>query len=310
MSTTAGAIAAADFLEDLAERTAARLELADAWRRRLDDTEMALSIAGAAVGLLTGLLIGPASTARAGDPDFLTLSVGGFDVNDNETSAEFRIEYRSSRKYLFLKPMIGLLGNSEGGIYGYGGVNLDIYFGRRWVVMPNFAIGGYRRGGSKDLGSVIEFRSGLEIAYRFDDHSRLGFADVMPDERKESAVAFLKAAVAWYARLGVTVERVMTDNGSCYRSRAFDKACRALRLRHIFTRPYTPRTNGKAERFIQSSLREWAYARAYENSDQRTGELQHWMHHYNWHRPHAGIKGKIPISRLGLDVNNLLRLHI
>ncbi len=143
-----------------------------------------------------------------------------------------------------------------------------------------------------------------------DDHSRLGFADVMPDERKESAAAFLKAAVAWYARLGVTVERVMTDNGSCYRSKAFNKACRALRLRHIFTRPYTPRTNGKAERFIQSSLREWAYARAYQNSDQRTGELQHWMHHYNWHRPHAGIKGKIPISRLGLDVNNLLRLHI
>ncbi len=142
-----------------------------------------------------------------------------------------------------------------------------------------------------------------------DDHSRLGFADVMPDERKESAVAFLRAALAWFARLGVTVERVMTDNGSCYRSKAFNKACQALGLRHIFTRPYTPRTNGKAERFIQSSLREWAYARAYENSDQRTDELQNWMHHYNWHRPHAGIKGKIPISRLGLGVNNLLRLH-
>jgi transposase InsO family protein len=142
-----------------------------------------------------------------------------------------------------------------------------------------------------------------------DDHSRLGFADVMADERKESAVAFLKAAVAWYARLGVTVERVMTDNGSCYRSKAFNKACRALGLRHIFTKPYTPRTNGKAERFIQSSLREWAYARAYENSDQRTDELQRWMHHYNWHRPHAGIKGKIPVSRLGLHMNNLLRLH-
>ena len=123
-----------------------------------------------------GLLIGLTSTARAGDPDFLTLSAGGFDVNDNETSAEFRIEYRMSRKYLFLKPMIGLLGNSGGGVYGYGGVNLDIYFGRRWVVMPNFAIGGYRRGSSKDLGSVMEFRSGFEIAYRFDDHSRLGFA--------------------------------------------------------------------------------------------------------------------------------------
>ena len=129
-------------------------------------------IAGAAIGLLIGLT----SAARAGDPDFLTLSAGGFDVNDNETSAEFRIEYRSNRKYLFLKPMIGLLGNREGGIYGYGGVNLDIYFGKRWVVMPSFAIGGYRRGSAKDLGSVIEFRSGLEIAYRFDDRSRLGVA--------------------------------------------------------------------------------------------------------------------------------------
>ena len=115
-------------------------------------------------------------------------------------------------------------------------------------------------------------------------------------KRHHQPVAFLEAAVAWYARLGVTVERVMTDNGSCYRSKTFNKACRASRLRHIFTRPYTPRTNGKAERFIQSSLREWAYARAYQNSDQRTGELQHWMHHYNWHRPHAGIKGKVPIA--------------
>ncbi len=128
------------------------------------------------VAAAMGLVIGPTSTAWAGDPDFLTLSAGGFDVNDNETSAEFRIEYRSSRKYLFLKPMIGLLGNSDGGVYGYGGVNLDLFLGKRWVVMPNFAIGGYRRGGSKDLGSVIEFRSGLEIAYRFDDHSRLGIA--------------------------------------------------------------------------------------------------------------------------------------
>ncbi len=127
-----------------------------------------------------GLLIGPASiatsTAWAGDPDFLTISLGGFDVNDNETSAEFLIEYRMSRKYLFLKPMVGLMGNSEGGIYGYGGINLDIFFSKRWVVMPSFAIGGYRRGGSKDLRSIIEFRSGLEFAYRFDDRSRLGVA--------------------------------------------------------------------------------------------------------------------------------------
>jgi transposase InsO family protein len=165
-------------------------------------------------------------------------------------------------------------------------------------------ITGDRTGQSNSRGIGWEF-----VHVCVDDHSRLGFADVMPDERKESAVTFLKAAVAWYARLGVTIERVMTDNGSCYRSKAFNKACSALSLRHIFTKPYTPRTNGKAERFIQSSLREWAYARAYANSDQRTDELQRWIHHYNWHRPHAGIKGKTPVSRIGLDVNNVMRLH-
>ncbi len=133
-------------------------------------------IAGAAMGLLIGLGSAAISTAWAGNADFLTISLGGFDVNDNETSAEFRIEYRSMQQFLFLKPMIGLMGNSQGGVYGYGGVNFDIFIARRWVVMPNFAIGGYRRGSSKDLGSVIEFRSGLEIAYRFADRSRLGVA--------------------------------------------------------------------------------------------------------------------------------------
>jgi hypothetical protein len=129
-----------------------------------------------AAALLVGLLTGPTSPALAQDPDFLTIGIGGFDVNDNETAAEFRIEYRSGRAFFFLKPMIGLLGNSKGGIYGYGGVNLDIYLGTRWVVMPSFAIGGYRRGSAKDLGSVIELRSGIEIAYRFANRARLGVA--------------------------------------------------------------------------------------------------------------------------------------
>ncbi len=142
-----------------------------------------------------------------------------------------------------------------------------------------------------------------------DDHTRLGFSQVLASERKEDAVAFLKAAVAWLRKLDIRVERVMTDNGSCYRSKAFAKTCAALGLRHIRTKPYTPKTNGKAERFIQSSLREWAYGRAYQTSEQRKGELQNWLHHYNWHRPHAGINRKPPISRSGLDVNNLLRLH-
>jgi transposase InsO family protein len=142
-----------------------------------------------------------------------------------------------------------------------------------------------------------------------DDASRVAFAQVLPDERKESAVAFLQAALAYYASLGVSVLRVMTDNGSCYRSRAFAKTCRSLKLRHLRTRPYTPRTNGKAERFIQSALRESAYARPYPTSDQRAAALPPWLHRYNWHRPHGGIRSQTPISRLGLSEDNLLRLH-
>lgn len=143
-----------------------------------------------------------------------------------------------------------------------------------------------------------------------DDASRVAFSRILPDERKESAVAFLKAAVAYYASLGVVVQRVMTDNGACYKSHAFRKACRDLGLRHIRTRPYTPKTNGKAERFIQTALREWAYAQAYPNSDRRAAELPIWLHRYNWHRPHSAIKSKPPISRLDLTEDNLLRLHI
>jgi transposase InsO family protein len=142
-----------------------------------------------------------------------------------------------------------------------------------------------------------------------DDASRVAFVQVMPNQRKESAVAFLEAAVAYYASLGVTIERVMTDNGSCYRSKTFRAACNRLGLRQIFTKPYTPKTNGKAERFIQTALREWAYARAYHNSDQRSAELPNWLHRYNWHRPHAGLKSKIPISRIRLAEDNLLRFH-
>jgi transposase InsO family protein len=142
-----------------------------------------------------------------------------------------------------------------------------------------------------------------------DDHSRVAFAQIMPDERKESAIAFLKAAIAYYQRLGVTVQRVMTDNGSCYISKAFRKACKRLGLKHIYTRPYTPKTNGKAERFIQTALREWAYAHAYLTSDHRADQLPVFLHRYNWHRPHGSLLSRTPISRLALAGNNLLRLH-
>jgi transposase InsO family protein len=165
-------------------------------------------------------------------------------------------------------------------------------------------ITGDRTGQSSRRGVGWEF-----VHVCVDDASRIAFTQIKPDERKRSAVAFLKAAVAYYASLGVTVERVMTDNGSCYKSFAFRNACRRLGLKHIRTKPYTPKTNGKAERFVQTCLREWAYARAYLNSKQRAQELPFFLHRYNWHRPHASISGKPPISRLGLAEDNLLRLH-
>jgi len=165
-------------------------------------------------------------------------------------------------------------------------------------------ITGDRTGQSNSRGIGWEF-----VHVAIDDASRIAFARVMPDERKESAVAFLMEALAYYKSLGISVDRVMTDNGSCYRSRAFAKACRQHNLRHIRTRPYTPKTNGKAERFIQSALREWAYAKAYPSSQHRAQELPIWLHRYNWHRPHGGIKSQTPISRIGLGVDNLLRLH-
>jgi len=143
-----------------------------------------------------------------------------------------------------------------------------------------------------------------------DDASRIAISRIFPDEKATSAVAFLHAAIAYYASLGIAVARVMTDNGACYRSDAFRLACKALGLKHIRTRPYTPRTNGKAERFIQTSLREWAYAKAYPTSDDRAAELPAWLHQYNWHRPHGSLQYQPPINRLGLTENNLLRLHI
>jgi transposase InsO family protein len=166
-------------------------------------------------------------------------------------------------------------------------------------------ITGDRTGQSNSRGVGWEF-----VHVCIDDHSRVAFSQIKPDEKADSAVPFLKAAVAYYKSLGVTVTRVMTDNGSCYKAFAFRDACRDLGLKHIRTKPYTPKTNGKAERFIQTALREWAYALAYPTSDHRADQLPAWLHRYNWHRPHGGIKSQTPISRLGLAGNNLLRLHI
>jgi transposase InsO family protein len=142
-----------------------------------------------------------------------------------------------------------------------------------------------------------------------DDHARIGFTQMHGDEGKESAMAFLRASVGYFAGLGVTIRRVLTDNGPAFRSKQFAAACGKLKLKHSFTRPYRPQTNGKAERFIQSALREWAYGIAYNRSAERTAMLKRWTHHYNWHRPHQGIGGIAPMTRLNRSRNNLLTLH-
>ena len=151
---------------------------------------------------------------------------------------------------------------------------------------------------------------GWEFVYvAVDDHSRIAFTDVLPDERSTSAVKFLQAAVAHFAKLGVTIQRVITDNGPAFHSAAFGEACLELGVAQKFTRAYRPQTNGKAERFIQSALREWAYGRAYATSDERRAALPCWTHFYNWHREHHGIGCHPPMTRLSASRKNLLTLH-
>jgi transposase InsO family protein len=131
-----------------------------------------------------------------------------------------------------------------------------------------------------------------------DDFSRLAYVEVLGDEKGVTTAAFLRRAAAWLKAQGVTVERVMTDNGSGYVSKDFAAAIAEIRARHIRTRPYTPRTNGKAERFIQTMLREWAYGRPFASSYRRRAALPAWLRRYNEKRPHAGIGGASPITRL------------
>jgi transposase InsO family protein len=155
--------------------------------------------------------------------------------------------------------------------------------------------------------------AGWEFLYvAVDDHSRMAYVAMMPDEKAVSASLFLSQAEGYFARHNIRLKRVMTDNGPCFVSDRFKAQCKTLELKHIRTRIYTPRTNGKAERFIQTASREWAYARLYQNSNERNEHLQPWIHQYNWHRPHASLNQMPPISRLGLgiDVNNLLRHDI
>ncbi len=142
-----------------------------------------------------------------------------------------------------------------------------------------------------------------------DDYSRVTYAEVLRDERATTSVPFLRRAVAYFARFGVRVERVMTDNGSAYRSRRHAQQCARLKLKHLRTRPYRPCTNGKVERMIQTLLREWAYALPYPSSHQRIRALRPWLAYYNRQRPHASLAHRPPFTRLPSPMNNVVRLH-
>jgi transposase InsO family protein len=170
------------------------------------------------------------------------------------------------------------------------------------IVLPGHRVhGDYTR---KTTGAGYEY---LHIA--IDDHSRISFAAILPDQNHQSSMLFFLMTRAFYSRFGFSIKRVLTDNGPCYRDHRFRTLLYQQRVKHRFTRPYTPRTNGKAERFIQTTLREWAYARTYQNSDERTAQLDPWLHDYNFHRQHASLNHNTPASRAGLNRNNLLSLH-
>jgi transposase InsO family protein len=174
-------------------------------------------------------------------------------------------------------------------------------------------LGRFKRPGHRVTGTRVDCRNdgaGWEYVHiAIDDHSRIAFGSIHPDEKGKSACQALLKAVRFYRGLGIRFRRLLTDNGAAYKSGRFKRLCRRLGLVHKHTRPYTPRTNGKAERFIQTALREWAYARSYASSEQRARHLMPWLHQYNWHRPHASLDYQPPISRSGLSVNNLLVSH-
>jgi transposase InsO family protein len=170
------------------------------------------------------------------------------------------------------------------------------------IVKPSHRVTGDRR--DETRGAGYEY-----VHVAIDDCTRLAFAQILPDETHHSVRCFLYKALHHFASMGIRVRRIMTDNGSAYRSKYIASDLAKLEIRHLFTRPYTPRTNGKAERFIQTSLREWAYAATYQTSAHRQDHLKPWLHRYNWHRPHSALNHSPPASNLNLTMNNLLSLH-
>jgi transposase InsO family protein len=180
-------------------------------------------------------------------------------------------------------------------------VHIDIKkLGR--IVVPGHAVTGNRRQHAPRISIDHNHKRGTAgwefVHVAIDDHSRLAYAEVLPDETAASAIVFLRRALAFFARYGVRVERVMTDNGSAYRAHQHRLACHQLALKHLFTRPYRPRTNGKAERFIQTLTNDWGRGRLYATSAERTAALDAWLDHYNFTRPHGSLGHKPPGSRL------------
>jgi transposase InsO family protein len=174
--------------------------------------------------------------------------------------------------------------------------------------LARFRRPGHRIHGDRKLETPRAGWQFLHVA--IDDHARVAYGELQRDERAVSAVRFLGHLISYYRRLGISIARILTDNGSAYRSKAFRRACERLGIKHSRTRSYRPQTNGKAERFIQTTLREWAYVRSYANDRERAKAWLPWLHHYNWHRPHASLDYQPPVRRLGLSANNLSALHI
>jgi len=180
-------------------------------------------------------------------------------------------------------------------------VHLDIKrLSRFW--RPGHRLTGSREGQS--IGAGYQF---LHVA--IDDHARVAYCELHRDETGITAGRFLAHTLKYYRRLGVPIARILTDNGTGYNSKRFGRACQRLGIKHSRTRVRRPQTNGKAERFIKTALSEWAYVRVYRDYRERAKELLPWLHRYNWHRPHASLNYRPPISRLGLSLNNLSGLH-
>ena len=165
--------------------------------------------------------------------------------------------------------------------------------------LARFVRPGHRVMGRDAPGMRAQIRQGWEFVHvAVDDYSRVAYVEVLPDETAATAIGFVERAMSWFAMHGVRVRELLSDNGSCYIAHDFARACRRLRIKHIRTRPHRPRTNGKAERFIQTLQREWAYAAVYQTSDHRARALPRWVRFYNQRRPHGSLGHQPPISRL------------